>query len=429
MDAPMLPARAHLGALCCAAALLAAGPAAAEDGPRWHGEARALLNLRGANAQGPLADALRLQPGLVDAPADRLQTDLDLRGQWRGLLADVWLAHERPTDGGPGRSSARFNELNLSGEWAGWQWSAGKKIVSWDVGYGFRPNDLVQQEARRSLLASTPEGRPLLQLERFDADAALSLVLVQPQRVHEADDRQRFEREAAWAARGYQRWGAVDAYLFARGGQHTGLSGGGALAWVATDSLELHASARLLQRHDAWLGEADAQALQAVSPWRAATAGACSQWLIGAQWTGDAQQSVLLEAWHDGTAPSPARWRDWTTRNHALLALGERAGLPAAVRTAAAGNLAWQTTPLGSANLQRDNLYVRLAWQPDPWQWTLDGLYQPADRGHSLGLGLQWQGDRWRLNAAWRVQGGPSTAVLAQLPTRRSGVLAASLAF
>jgi len=427
---PPFPARTAVLAWCCASGLLAPAMARAADELTWHGEARALLNLRGANPQGPLADAIALQPGLASAPADSAQADLDLRGQWRGLLADLWLAHERPTDGGPGHSSARFNELHLSGEWGGWQWSAGKKVVSWDVGYGFRPNDVVQQETRRTLLASTPEGRPLLQLERFDADSALSLVAVQPQRLHAADDEQRFEREAAWAARGYQRLGALDAYVFARGGQHTGLSAGGALAWVATDSLELHASARLLQRHDAWQLDATAgQTPQASTPWQATTAGACKQWLVGAQWTGAAQQSLMVEAWHDGTAPSPAQWRDWTARNAALRTLGLRAGQPAAVRTAAAGNLAWQTTPLGSASLQRDNLFVRLAWQPDPWQFTLDGLVQPADHGHSFSAGLQWQGDRWRLNAAWRVQGGPSAAVLAQLPTRRTGLLAATLAF
>ncbi len=48
---------------------------------------------------------------------------------------------------------------------------------------------------------------------------------------------------------GRQRSGAADWHAFARLGRHTGASLGGALAWVATDSLAVHASLRRLQRH------------------------------------------------------------------------------------------------------------------------------------------------------------------------------------
>jgi len=44
-------------------------------------------------------------------------------------------------------------------------------------------------------------------------------------------------------------------------------------------------------------------------------------------------------------------------------------------------------------------------------------------------LGVQWQGDRVRLNAAWRAYGGPNDALLAQLPQRRVGLLAATWSF
>ena len=63
----------------------------------------------------------------------------------------------------------------------------GKRIVAWDVGYGFRPNDVVEQEVRRLLLASTAEGRPLLMAEHFDASTAWSFVLVNPTQPREVD--------------------------------------------------------------------------------------------------------------------------------------------------------------------------------------------------------------------------------------------------
>ena len=67
--------------------------------------------------------------------------------------------------------------------------------------------------------------------------------------------------------------------------------------------------------------------------------------------------------------------------------------------------------------------------QPGSWMITPDALITPADRGHALTAGLQWQGDRLKLNASWRLYGGPARSVLAQLPQRGSGLLAATWAF
>lgn len=293
-------------------------------------------------------------------------------------------------------------------------------MVSWDVGHGFRPNDVVQQERRRSLFTEPLEGRPLLQWEHFDADRAWTLVWVNPQRLNAADARSRGAGESAFAARLYQRAGAADLHAFARVGAHTGASAGAALAWVATDALALHASLRALQRHDGWTLAATPR--DGGNPWSQTLHGAASQALLGVQWTGRAQQSVLAEWWHDGTAPSAGAWRDWRRRNAALAT----AALPAEAR---AGLLAWQAAPLDGASLQRDNAFVRLAWQPAPWQLSLDLLWQPADGGRSATAALQWQGDRVTLDLALRVLGGPSGALLVQLPQRRSAVAVLRWAF
>jgi hypothetical protein len=307
---------------------------------------------------------------------------------------------------------------------------AGKKIVGWDVGFGFRPNDMVQQEERRTLLATTPEGRPLLQLEHFAAEQATSLVWVNPQHSGDADNEQRGARESALAARWYTRNNAADWHLFARWGEHTRASVGAALAFVASDELELHASVRALQRHDGWRIDASAgDTAQQANPWSQTTLGRTSQWLLGGSWTGAQQQSVLFEWWHDGSTLGDDEWDRWAQRNRALALFGASPGLPAGLVTAAAGNLAWQATPFNSANLRRDNVFVRLAWQPDHWLLSLDALITPADAGRTVTVGAQWQGDRLRLNAALRVYSGPADALLAQLPQRRVGVLAATWSF
>jgi hypothetical protein len=199
---------------------------------------------------------------------------------------------------------------------------------------------------------------------------------------------------------------------------------------VATDEVEVHASARVLQRHDGWQQAAGTGLMPvATNPWQVSTLGGAGQWLLGVQWTGASQHSLMLEAWHDGTAPSDAAWRGWGARNGALAGLGARPGMPSDVLTAVAGNLAWQASPWSGSSLRRDNLFWRWAWQPEAWVLSVDALVTPADGGRVLTASAQWQGDRWRLNAAWRLYGGPGDAVLAQLPSRHMGLLAATLAF
>lgn len=419
----------------------AALPALADDAPAGNPDTAADITLRAdgrlPGQRGPLAAAQALQPGIAPPVADGLTVQAELRHALRAKLGgtgvalhgNALLAHEW-LDGRGNADHSRVNELNASADLGAWQLAAGKKVLGWDVGYGFRPNDLVQQEERRVQFGQTPEGRPLLMAERFDADSAWSLAWVNPQRWNDAVDTQRFARESALAARWYGRQGALDLHAFARQGRHTGASLGAAAAWVATDALELHASARVLQRHDGWqLDPAAGTALLRANPWQTATLGRAGQWLVGAQWTGEAQQSVLFEAWHDGTALADAGWDGWTARNRALAAFAARPGLPAAALAGAAGNLAWQASPFDAASLRRDNLFLRLAWQPDHWQFSLDGLWHPADGGRIVTAAVQWQGDRLRVNASWRVYGGPQAALLAQLPTRRSAVLAATLSF
>ncbi len=372
------------------------------------GELRLRRDARSANeTRGPLAEANVLAPGIAPITPSAAVVEAELRGHWKALSANLLLTGAH-AEGGATSSNARFNELYASGDFGAWQASAGKKIVGWDVGYGFRPNDFVQQEERRTLLTLTQEGRPLVQVEHFKAETATSLVWVNPQRLNDPDDEQRFARESALAARWYTRAGTADVHLFGRAGRHTGASAGAAVAWVAGESLELHASARAMQRHDGWrFDESAGTAPVTANPWQVATLGHATQWLLGANWTGAAQQSVLVEWWHDGTAP----------------------GVPAGLLRGVGGNLGWQASPFAATNLRRDNLFVRLAWQPEHWLFTVDALVTPADHGRVVTAGVQWQGDRVRVNAAWRWYGGAAGSVIAQVPQRAVGVLAVSWAF
>ena len=411
--------------LAALALTLLCGGAAAAD-------ARATLALLqqqpAANARSPLQQAERALPGIAPAePASRtLQAEVaaSVHGaDGLSLHGNVLLARRRPA-GGAGTDASRVNELHAALDLGAWQLAAGRKVLGWDVGHAFRPNDLVQQEARRTLFTQTPQGRPLLMLEHFDADSAWAVVAVNPL----TSDGEAIEApggsERALAARVYRRLGSLDLHGFARQGRHSGSSLGAAVSWVAGDAVELRGSLRVFERHARWwAGDAGNAPLRS-NPWLWRRAGAGAQALLGGTWTGDLKQSVMLEAWHDGAALPASAWRDWSQRNAALAGLAADPSLGAP----AAGNLAWQATPLQSSGLHRDNLFLRLAWQPQAWTLSLDILGTPADRGRILTAQAQWQGDRWRLQASWREYGGPAGAVFAQLPQRRVWLLAAELA-
>lgn len=408
--------------------MLASGLPAWSSPATLSGELRLHATDRQDSPLGPMAQAHAINPEAYAATPSSAQADLELRSQWKMVSANVLLSHQRP-QGGPGESLAQVNELHGSAEWEAWQFSAGRKVVSWDVGYGFRPNDMVQQEQRRTLLGTTPAGRPLLQAEWFNAEQSFSLVWVNPRRPAD-DSAHRGGDESALAARLYSRLGGLDAFVFGRAGHDTGASLGSAFSLVAGDELELHASARWMARFERWdMTDPSSPALYTSNPWQQQQHAGGRQWLVGANWTGSEQQGLMIEAWHDGSAASPAQWRAWQQRNLTLGATAASPGLPVAALQGVAGNLAWQTQPMNASSLHQDNVFVRLSWQPTSWQYSLDTLYHPADGGRLSTAALQWQGDQWRLQAAWRQTGGPANAVMSQLPTRRSLLLAAVRSF
>ncbi len=402
-------------ALCCASA------AQAED--LFSGQVRAQWNAPSAGEAGPLAQANALQPGTAAPPASGLLLETELRASGKWASATATFQQQKLEDRG-WSSRAWFNELYATADSGSWQFSLGRRIVAWDVGYAFRPNDFVQQEERRLLVTSTPQGRPVLMAEHFNADTAWSLVLVNPT----ADAEARGAQEPALAARVYRRDGALDWHGFARLGARTGASLGGALAWVASDSTELHASVRLLQRADTKGFVGAAGALASASPWQAATVEHPVQALVGGTWTNEHQLSVLLEAWWDGVALPDAQWDAWRARNAALAALAGR--VPGPPAPAVAGNLAWQMDALGAASsLRRANTFVRLSWQHEKWTPSLDLLYTPADGGWVSTAALAWQGDRLLLQGGVRRYGGGAEALYALLPTRQMAYVNATWSF
>ncbi len=399
--------------LACSVSCLAQTEVGGQVRLQWLGQQAA--------ASGPLAQANTLHSGTVALPASGAAVETELRASGHGMTGVLTFQQQRLASSATD-SRAWVNELYASHDGGAWQFSAGKKIVAWDVGHGFRPNDMVQQEERRTLISRTLQGRPLLMAEHFSANRAWSLVWVNPLSPAEPSGAQ----EPALAARVYQRDGAMDWHGFARVGAHSRASVGGAVVWVASDALALHGSLRFSERVNSKAVDPNANGLVGSNPWQPRTEHDVRQLLVGGTWTHASQLSLLAEAWWDGTAPADAQWDAWARRNGQLATLATL-GAPAA---AVAGNLAWQAQAFSvSPSLRRSNVFLRLSWQHDAWQPALDMLYTPVDKGRVVTASVNWQGDRVQVQGGLRVYAGPANAVMMQLPARRMAYIATSWTF
>lgn len=377
------------------------------------GQIRALASFTTSNADSASALANQLSPNLIASPSHLGVLEAELHAKAKAVTAIATVQSQRQ-EGDTTKSTAWLNELYAAGGLGAWQFCAGKRILEWDVGYGFRPNDVVQQEKRRSLISQTLVGHPLAMVEYFTAESALALVWVNPTHTNSRDS----GTEQALAARLYVRTGSADWHGFARYGQTTGASLGAATAWVATDALEVHGSIRF-QKHSLGLqAEVQAPLIARQNPWQESMNSNVAQALFGATFTTEAQHMFVLEAWWDGNALSDAQWKTWRARNLALISVGK--SLPQ-LHKEIAGNLAWQNTAFlnDANNLRRKNILARWSQQSGAWQPSLDVLWTPEDRGRVTTAALAWQGDRVHVDVGLRVYGGPKDAVFAQLPDAR----------
>lgn len=184
-----------------------------------------------------------------------------------------------------GKLHLRLNELAFDRALGNGFLTAGKKVMSWDVGYAFRPLDVVQREDRRALNPLALEGIPMLAWERFDADSATTIVWANPAQGRAASASEQRDDEAI-AIRHYRQRGARDEYTVLRLSRRNGVEAGASFSQVAADSLELHGSL-LWQQRPAHSGKA----------------------LAGFTWTTESKLSVIGEMWTDRSA-APGQQRN-----------------------------------------------------------------------------------------------------------------------
>ncbi len=348
---------------------------------------------------------------LTGLGAERGRGEVALRLRLEGLTADV-AAHLIASEGSRPASEGVLNELFFEAAPLGQHLTVGKKVLSWDVGYGFRPLDVVQQEDRRAFLPFVLEGVPLLALERFGEDSATALVYANPLR----GTAPRSRDDEALALRHYRRLGGLDLHLVGRWSKRSLGQGGLAAAWVPAEALELHGSAlyqRRLERSDDARLEPGAAPIATADPARVRASADAISALAGLTLTPGWDLSFLAEGWID---PAAATAADWRARAGLARAQGALLAGSAVPRQAVLANLAWGARAFEGRNLVRENLLLRASQRWDRFEPALDLLWTPADGGLVATASVGWEGERSRLSAAVRAYGGARDAAVRLLP-------------
>ncbi|MDP2811262.1 MAG: hypothetical protein Q8O34_14050 [Rhodocyclaceae bacterium] len=351
--------------------------------------------------------------GAPVVPSRRSRQDLELRLAEGGFNAQGTLRWQAAEGRTPERHGVA-NQFYYDSEFApGWGWTAGKKVMSWGVGFGFRPLDLVQRENRRGVNLPALVGTPLVAVERFTATDAWTLAWARPADGLANED----HRETSLALRWYRLAGGDDLHAVARVSQRRGLEAGAGATRVVGDEWSFHGAALYQGRYRKLMNPlADNGGLFATAdPMAAREFRDGIKAVAGAQWTGESAIGLLAEAWYDADAYSRSEWR----RLDALTAR-QRALAGIAPSPAILGNAGWSSQAYLAPNLLRENILLRASWDDrDGFKPYVEWLTTPRDRGQALTVGASFEGNRQRLSLGLRQFGGAADSAYAQAPFRR----------
>lgn len=352
-------------------------------------------------------------PPTVTLPDRSSRQDLELRLREGGFNAQGTLREQiavrsKPDDHGI------VNQLYYDGDLGqGLGYTVGKKVMSWGVGFGFRPLDVVQREDRRGVNLPALVGQPLVALEQFSANTAWTLAWVHPGTGEGGSD----SRERSLALHWYHLADGDDLHAVGRLSQRRGIELGTGFARVVGEEWSFHGAALYERRYRQILNPlAENGGLVAVAdPLAEMQRRHGVRAVAGAQWTGESGWSTLVEAWYDAEAYSKTEWRRLdalTARQRAMAGV-----LPAALID---GNIAWSSQAYLATNLLRENLLFRLGYDDrDGFKPYAELLSTPRDGGLMLTLGAAFEGNRQRLAVGLRQLGGAADSVLARAPIKR----------
>lgn len=307
----------------------------------------------------------------------------------------------------------QFNQAYYDGQISsGWGWTLGKKVMTWGVGFGFKPLDVIQREDVRSVNAAPLVGQYIFALDRYTDRQSYSLIVSNPL----IDRPNNLQRDPSIALRWYRLHGDSDLYATARFSERRQVEAGVGMTHIIDDEWSVYASGlyqvRSQRLTNTVLGTDQYFALQDPMQW--VDDGSHWKAVVGAQWTGASGLGVLLEAWYDGDAYSKKQWGalNALTTQQKNLAQFDMAQLFNA-------NIAASSQAYLAPNLLRENALFRVSFDDRKGRKVFsDLLLTPADGGGVVSLGLEWERNRSNFKTGYRQYLSRENSAYGQAPVQ-----------
>ncbi len=344
--------------------------------------------------------------------------ELELGYNLAGFHALGTLSHHIENGKKPNYTSV-LNEFYLDFELADEEFSIGKKILSWGVGFGFRPLDVLQRENRRRLYLQLIEGLPSLIWEKFSERSALTVVYANPGAGQEA----KVLDDESIALKYYQLIGDTDVQAVTRWSEKNHFEVGGGLTQIVNQNLEWHGALLYQRRYAKALNRLlveENELLATTNPIENHHFEDAIKALLGFSWTSVNGWSTLLEAWYDEAAYSEQEWLAVLQLTQNQRVLLDQVGIP---ESAVFGNIAFSSQLFSPINLLQKNLLIRFSRVGQSLTPSIDILYTPEDKGWVLSTNLGYEGNQQHVDFSVRYFGGSDTAAFRQLPEKFVGLI------
>ncbi|MDX1810664.1 MAG: hypothetical protein R3240_01835 [Gammaproteobacteria bacterium] len=258
----------------------------------------------------------------------------------------------------------------------------GKKVLSWGVGYAYRPLDLIQQQNRRLLVTQNLKGVNIGSASFYTGSTAITL-LITNQTILAQQDYQADKYEEAIKI--YSLLGDWDLHGVVHYSEDYGASIGAGFSTVVGEGLELHASSIYRSRYSRYINTLveTNQTLATADPIIKKKYNDCVNAVIGFTWTSHSRITIIGEAWHDGTAHTYDEWaamRDLTRRQQQLLNISPLPAPRENIEAQITGNQRY----FSGVNLLQNNLFARLSYDGEKTDPYIDALLTPDDGGMVL---------------------------------------------
>lgn len=326
-------------------------------------------------------------------------------------------AYNEAVEGDGPHQHGVINELYLDRPIGDWELSIGKKRMEWGVGFGFRPLDVIKPQPRRPLILKSPEGLPLIAIERYSGDSAVTLLVGNDFR-HNDDGYHSGGTE--YAARYFSLVNGWDLQALIHWRKDVDYETGAGFAKTVNENLSLHGSALFQRQYLKWINSLTDQpgtTLAVTDPMEQRSFINGFKGLVGVTYAWRSGHGLLFEYWYDEAGYNAAEWL-----NLRRLTSAQKELLDSGLATAAMvnANITASSRVLTQPNPMQQNLLLR--WYFDQGEGAVPGvdvLYTPQDGGMIFTAAVAQEiGDRYRLEYGLRHYGGENDSMSRALPVK-----------